>query len=219
MPSASDASAFDRDASDTPTYVDTPYGLITASGTRFHVRKADVEAFADAVLDYVSLEQLVQWAERWRRVPDAAAAWALPALLWTQPPLTAALVTLAGYAVLHLVGPSVVSTWGARALRWLDHAVVQGLVYVGVLSALAAAEQYVALGVGLAGFVLVRWGLLAWASRPLLRPAWRVLYTLPVPDQILRALIVRVAVNHHLPMPELDRMRRDIAENMPSDPA
>jgi hypothetical protein len=76
--------------------------------------------------------------------------------------------------------------------------------------------MYAAVGVGLGGFVLLRWGVLEWASGYLIRPLRRALYPLPVADQVLRGLIVRVALKHRLSLPQVDDITEDILENLRS---
>jgi hypothetical protein len=38
------------------------------------------------------------------------------------------------------------------------------------------------------------------------------MYPLPVPDQVLRGLIVRTALKHRLELPQLDEMAREMME-------
>jgi hypothetical protein len=65
---------------------------------------------------------------------------------------------------------------------------------------------------GLTGFVLLRWGLVERALNPLVRPALRALYALPLSDQVLRAFVIRLALNRRLSLPQLDAMQKDILE-------
>jgi hypothetical protein len=106
----------------------------------------------------------------------------------------------------------VISETAVRVADWLDIPVVQGLYYVFVLSALAAQGRYTALAIGLVGFILLRWGLIERALKPLMQPLLRALYTLPLPDQILRALIIRMALNRRQSLPQLDAMQQDILD-------
>lgn len=197
----------------TATYIDTPYGILTASGRRYHVTEEDVEDYAGPVLEHVSLEQLLQWADVWLGSATTIALWALPLLLWGVSPTWGGASAVGLYVVWRAASPALPSLMGVRVLSWLDHVLVQGLYYVLVLSALAAAQQYLAVGIGLAGFVLLRWGLVQWAFGYLLNPLSRVLYPLPVADQVLRGLIVRVALKHRLSLPHLDEITRDILKN------
>ena len=101
-----------------------------------------------------------------------------------------------------------------RAVSALDHVLAQALYYVVAMSAVAAAEMYAALGAGLLGFVLLRWGVLEWAAGYVVRPLRRALYPLPVADQVLRGLIVRVALKHRLSLPQVDDITKDILDNL-----
>jgi hypothetical protein len=193
-------------------YVDTPYGIFTAEGIWFHIREEGLRTYAAALLEDLSLEQLLQWAALWMRSPQIVTLWLLPVALWFLPPVAAALLVPGLFMTWRVLSPSVMSETAVRMADWLDVAVVQGLYYVFVLSALAAQGRYAALAIGLIGFILLRWGLIERALKPLMQPLLRALYTLPLPDQILRALIIRMALNRRQPLPQLDAMQQDILD-------
>lgn len=193
-------------------YVDTPYGIFTAEGIWFHIREEGLRTYAAALLEDISLEQLLQWAALWMRSPQIVTLWLLPVALWFLPPVAAALLVPGLFMTWRVLSPSVMSETAVRMADWLDVAVVQGLYYVFVLSALAAQGRYAALAIGLIGFILLRWGLIERALKPLMQPLLRALYTLPLPDQILRALIIRMALNRRQPLPQLDAMQQDILD-------
>ncbi|MFP4227801.1 MAG: hypothetical protein ACLFTE_03130 [Salinivenus sp.] len=198
---------------DGPAYVDTPYGMVTASGQWYHIPEADVREYAGEVLEHVSLDQLLRWADVWGRSPRTLTAWLLPLLLWGLPvgwAVASALGVFVGWA---LVSPGLPTLLGARVGTVLDYGIIQALYYVFTLSVFAAQDHLWAVGVGLAGFVLLRWGVLQWALRPVLRPVWRRLYPLPITDQVLRGLIVRVALKHRLALPQVDAITKDIMDN------
>lgn len=193
-----------------PTFVDTPYGIFTEAGVWFHTTEDDLRAYAGPVLEQVPIETLLSWAGRWMRLPRILTLWALPLVLLVAPPAYAVLVALLLFAGLKVVSPSVVSTWVARALPTLNSAPVQGGCYVFVLSILAAQDAFVAVGVGLVGFMLLRWGLVGRVLDPLLRPALRKIYPLSLSDQVLRAFVIRVALARKLSLPQLDVMEREM---------
>lgn len=200
------------DLQDDAAFVDTPYGIFTAEGVWFHIRESGLREYAADLLDEISLEQLLQWAALWMRSPQIITLWALPVGLWLLPPLGAALLGVGLFVAWKVASPSIVSETMARIADRLDIAVVQGLYYVFVLSLLAAQGRYAALVIGLVGFVLLRWGLVERALNPLIQPALRAMYTLPLSDQVLRAFIIRLALNRRLPLPQLDAMQKDILD-------
>lgn len=83
-------------------------------------------------------------------------------------------------------------------------------LYVIALSLLARQGHYAAVWTGLAGMIALRWSMVEKATYPLLKLIWRALYPLPIPDQVLRAFIIRAAVSHHLPLEEVDRIEEEI---------
>lgn len=196
-----------------PTYVDTPYGMMTAAGRWYHIPEDDVREYAGAVLDHVSLQQLLEWADAWIDSPRILVLWALPLLLWGLPVGWAAVVAVILYVGWALLSPALPSIGAVRVASGLGHAIVQGLYYVLTMSVLAANEQYAAVGVGLAAFILFRWGIVEWAFRWGLRPLRRMVYPLPVTDQVLRALIVRAALKYRVSVPQVDALTSDILEN------
>lgn len=193
-------------------YVDTPYGIFTAEGVWFHIREEALSEYAAPILDDVSVGQLLLWAALWMRSPQIIVLWVLPVTLWLFPPLPAALFAFGLFVGWTVLGPSMVSEIAVRVVDKLDTVVVQGLYYVFVLSVLAAQEQYAALVIGLVGFMLLRWGLIERAVMPLLRPLLRTLYPLPLSDQVLRAFIVRIAMNRRRSLPVLDAMQQEMLD-------
>lgn len=196
-----------------PAYVDTPYGIMTAAGRWYHIPEEDVREYAGAVLDHVSLDRLVQWADTWMDSPRIVTLWVVPLLLWALP-----LGWAVGGAILLYVGwvlasPALPSVGAVRAASGLSHTLVQGGYYAITLSYLASTEQYAAVGTGLAVFVLFRWGIVGWAFGAVLRPLRRRLYPLPATDQVLRGLIVRAALKYRVSVPQVDAITSDILEN------
>lgn len=205
-PSASDADVG-------PSFVDTPYGILTASGEWYHVTEEDLRAYAGDVFDHVSLETLLEWADIWIRSARALTLWALPALLWVLPPLAAAASALGLYVGWKAFSPAMTNVTAVKMMGWMENVALQGLYYVFTLSLIAATGAHAATVVGLAGFILLRFGAVQWALLPALRPLWRMLYPLPAADQVLRSLIIRVALKHRLELSHLDTMTREILDN------
>lgn len=201
---------------DTPTsrILETPQGIFTASGVWFATTREAVERYAGGVLEHESLERLIERADVWLRSPETITVWLLPIFMLVIDPLPAALAATTVYVAWKVLGPSAVSRWFERVLAAGDLVWLQGAYYVGILSYFAASGQYAAVWVGLAGFIVVRWGLLSRAAVPLVKPMQRSLYDLPIPDQILRGFIIRTAMAHRLSLPQLHRIEKQIAETL-----
>lgn len=191
-------------------FLDTPGGLLTASGVHFRTTRALLEAYAGSVLERVPLATLVHRAEVWLRSGQTAALWVLALLLPFVSPLAAVLFALTVYVGWETLGPAFVSRRVVGVFRVLEQPVVQGLFYVVVLSTLGAQGRLGALAVGLAGFILVRWQILPVLLGPLVRLLRRPLFTLPAPDQVLRAFVLRAALRHNVELPQLEALKRDL---------
>jgi len=201
-------------SSSSPPYVDTPYGILTEGGRWYHVTEENVQEYAGAVLDHVSLEQLLQWADTWVDSARPVVLWCLPLMLWALPPVWALVGAIGLFVGWALLSPALPSLLAVRTVSGLEHVLAQALFYVFAMSAFAAAEMYAAVGVGLAGFILLRWGIWEWAVGYVVRPIQRLLYPLPVADQVLRGLIVRVALKYRLSVPQVDDITKDILDNL-----
>ncbi|GAB5535750.1 MAG: hypothetical protein Rubg2KO_19990 [Rubricoccaceae bacterium] len=177
-----------------PAYIDTPAGILSASGVRYSTTKALLDDYAEPVFDRVPFETLLRWAEAWQSSPPAVAGLVLLLLLVVSSwpiALVAALLTYGAWAV---ASPGMATPTGASALRWLGHPVFQGLLFIGGLSMLAASGQMAETWTGIAGFVALRLGGVQALLKPVISPILDRLYSLPVPDQILRSVIFRTAV-------------------------
>ncbi len=201
-----------RPTREVPAYVDTPGGIIAADGMRFHTTERLLREYAGPVLDAVGLPTLVRRAGVWLRTPQTLAVILLPFLLLVVDWWWAAALTFVVYALWTVGAPGVVVPSLARVARILEHPVLQGLLYVGVLSALAAAGRYGAVWTGVAGFVALRLGLVEALLRPILRPALRHLYPLPPADQALRSLIIRAALRRGVTLPEVEPIEASVRE-------
>lgn len=190
-------------------------GIFTERGIWFHVPEDALRSYAGDVLDAVSMDKIVEWASVWLRSPRILTLWLLPAILWSTASQGWSPAVGAGIAVtVHLAwtvaGPSMVSTKLAPVFGWMENVLAQALIYVFALSALAAAGAQVETVIGLTGFVALRYGLVDRAASFLTKPIRSAMYDLPLPDQIFRAFLIRIALNHRLPLPQVD----DIASEM-----
>ena len=191
-------------------YADTPLGLVSAGGLRFRTTEPLLRDYAGGVLDAVGLDVLVRRTETWVDSPRTAATLALPLALALAPWWAAVAVALLVYALWTLAAPSLASPRMARLFAWLEHPAVQGLLYIGVMSAFAARGDTAAALTGLLGFVALRLGAVGAVVGRALRPVTDRIFALPVPDQTLRALIVREAFARGIELDELGEISRRV---------
>lgn len=193
-------------------YVATQKGIFTETGTWFAATEESIKRYAAGVLAVRPLSRLLADADVWLRSPMIAALWSLLVFLMVLPPVVALMAALTMYVGWGIVGPSFVSRMGARLFRLLDMVLLQALAYIVLLSLLAGAGAMGGVWIGLGGFIALRWGIVQRLVDPLLRPIHRSLYALPVPDQILRAFIVRTALKHRIDVPQIREIERSIRD-------
>lgn len=200
-------------ASDASTYVNTPHGMVTTAGRWYHIPEAAAEEYAGAVLDHVSLDTLLRWADVWIESPRTVTLWMVPVLLWAMPNGWAVAGAVGGYLAWLLLSPAMPWIGAVRMVDRLSNVLLQGAYYGLVLSALAVAGHGGAVGIGLGAFVLLRWGVVDGAGRAVRQGLHRWLYPLPVTDQVLRALIVRAALTYRVSVPQVEALTNDILAN------
>lgn len=201
-----------RPAREAPAYVDTPAGLLSADGTHYRTTEPLLREYAGPVLEAVGLGTLLERAGVWLRSPQTLAVVLLPALLWVLPWWAAAGLALVLYALWAAVAPGIASPAAAPVLKVVESPIVQGLLYVGVLSAFAAAGRFGAVWTGVAGFVAFRLGLVEALLRPVVAAIQGSLHPLPPADQTLRTLIVREALRCGVQLPGIEAIEERVRQ-------
>ncbi|MDE2732077.1 MAG: hypothetical protein OXM02_01095 [Bacteroidota bacterium] len=193
-------------------YVDTPKGIFTDAGYWYRTRESMLINYAEEVFERETLGCLLAKSDSWLRSPETLALWLLPALLIAAGPIQAVLTTLGFYLVWKIVSPAVVSRRLLPLVRLLETVLLQALWYVWVMVEAARAGQYVVLAIGLSGFIVIRWGILSYLMRPVIKWLWQSMYRMPVADHVLRAFIIRSALRHGITLRDFADTERQIAE-------
>ena len=196
------------------TYIDTPRGIFTDAGNWFRTREAWIADYAKGVIDRESLGMLLAAAEIWIRSPQTLALWLLLPFMFLMPPHWTVLCCIGVFVIWQIVSPALVSRTALPVLKVMDLVVVQGFAFILVLSVAAAQSQFYIVGISLAAFIILRWGLLELALRPILGPVLRRQYRLPVADHILRSLIIRSALHYGVTLEDFSEIERDIVRGL-----
>jgi voltage-gated potassium channel Kch len=189
-----------------------PAGLLSSGGYWYQATIGDLYEYAGMVFEYVPMTKLIEYSDHWLESAKTLVLWALPVLLLTCSPLQAALAALGLYVMWESFSPAAVSFALVKVFRFMGHVYLQGLYYVFMMSVLAATGRMTAMWVGLAGFLLFRFGIIGLLFGRITRRIQRFLFTLPLPDQVLRAFIHRAALKHRVSLPRLERMERRILQ-------
>lgn len=189
-----------------PPYIDTPAGILSGGGVHFRTTEASLEQYAGPLLAKEKLTTFIRRAEAWLEAPRTLAIVTLPLWLAVLPWPVALLAIAATYALAALALPAAASRAGAAVVRVLAIPGVQAIWLLVALTALASWGQSAAVWAGLGAFVVLRVGLAERLAGPLLAKAQARLYPLPLPDQVLRAFLVRGALRHGVSLPGLDEI-------------
>lgn len=190
-----------------PTFLDTPLGILTVGGMLFSTTVPLLREYAGRVLDYVSVEELISRAVTWLRFPSALFLWTLVLGLLTVTPGAAIATAVLVYVLAAVFSPPLAGRLTAGVARVIDMAGVQITLYVAVLSYLGYRDELVAVGVGLAGFILLRWRILGFVLGPIVRFFRGFISKLSAPDQALRAAVLHAAVQHRVPLDHIKEIR------------
>ncbi|WP_457653648.1 hypothetical protein [Rhodocaloribacter sp.] len=172
----------------------------------------DLFEYAELVFEFVPTLKLLEYADSWLESPRTVTIWVLPVLLLMLPPLQAALAGLGLFLLWETFSPAMVSLALAKVFRVLERVYLQGIYYVFMMSVLAASGRMAAMWVGLAGFVLIRTGIVWFLTAFVTARIHRALFALPLPDQVLRAFIHRAALKYRVALPDLEGMERQILQ-------
>lgn len=195
-----------------PTFVDTPRGIFTSGGIWFHTQEAALREYAGGVLHHVPLPRLLGMAETWLRSGETFVLWLLPALLFQ--PVSGVIIALVLYVAWKSLLPVMVTRPAVYVFSHLERVFLQAAYYIILLSLYANSGNLAAVWIGLAGFILVRWQIIPRLFELLLRPIWRWMYKAPLADQVLHALIIRMAIKYNIRLQDLDRIESQFRDTL-----
>ncbi len=197
-----------------PTWVELPEGILTADGVWYHTKEEDLRSFAPEVIEHYGISVLLGRSDSWVKLPTTTTLFALLLFLLVVPPWLAAVYALAVFLLLSLMSPFVVFFGLIPTVSRLNHPIAQGLVYIAVLSYLAASTQMAALAVGLIGFVILRLQFLARMISPLSVRFYKSMSPLSAPDLILRNVLIRASLKHGYDAGGLAKMQERMLDIM-----
>ena len=172
-------------------FLETKLGIVTQTGEWFHTTSEHIESFVPGLLEQISLEELIKEAHAWVKSADSLSLILLYLLLFLINPWLAAVISLAfHWAWYHYKSGFVVGGAGS-ILRLINSDSFLFVVAFLSLSVLGFQQQYVATGIGILFFFLMKPGFL--------RSAWQKINTtksgaLTPNDQVLKMVIIKRAI-------------------------
>lgn len=193
-------------------FVEMPGGVFTSDGIWYHTTVRDLESYAPDIIKKLGLQTLFQKAGDWSRLPVTLTVWALPCLLLILSPIPAVLASIFLFLMMSYLAPNVVVYGLIGSIRFMNHPMVQGLLFVMAMSYFASSGEMVAVGCEVVGFILLRWQVLTALIEFVLKKARP--NQIPIHDRILKNVLVSASRKYAAPLLEIDRMEKRMIEIM-----
>ncbi|MFU8858812.1 MAG: hypothetical protein ACNA8K_00175 [Cyclonatronaceae bacterium] len=191
-------------------YIETPVGIFTPAGNWFHTSGEAVEQFVPGLLNRKPLSELIRDAEVWIRSADNLSILLLLILLVTSGLVPAITVTAVFLPLWHIAKSGAFSRLITVFLRLIDIEIVLLLLAVGPLSWLGMEGFYYELLAGLAGFIILKFGL----YRRFIDYLYELLNggAIPLNDRLFRMVLVKHAMAFGIRTDEVAEMDKNIRE-------
>lgn len=191
-------------------FVDTGRFIVTGHGTVYRATESSLTEYAPGLLDRVPLEALLRDSDQWLRLPVNLSLWFLPVGLIEGGPWLGAGGMISVYLATAVLSPAGVSLYFLPVARLLDRVSLQAIYFIVTLSLLAQGGRLPEMWTGVGGFVALRWSLLSRALLPIVDRSTGYLYRMPVPDQVLRAIVIKYAIRFGVSIPSLSDIEDDV---------
>jgi hypothetical protein len=195
-------------------FVETKLGIVTQTGDWFHTTTEHIESFAPGLLDQVPLETLIKEAQAWVRSAGSLSLILLYGLLfWINPWIAAGIVLVFHWFWYHKKSALVIRSAG-KLLRFVNSNGLLFIVAFFSLSVLGFQQEYVATGIGIFFFFVMKPGLL--------RKVWDKLAQslssdgLTLNDRVLKMVIIKHAMYEDTApskVREMEERFKDLAMN------
>ena len=191
-------------------FAETQMGIVTRHGDWFHITSEQIENFVPGLLDTVELYTLVRAAQAWVKSADSLSMILLLVLLFLVHPLIAAGLTLLFHLAWYLSKSSIVSISLNSFFDLLYKDGTQLIFSLVFISYLGLIGNYLAVGIGLLFFFILKLGLL--------KRVWDKLYNsfsdavLSLNDRVMKMVIINFAIAEDVAPDEIKQMEKRIRE-------
>lgn len=190
-------------------FVETKLGIVTQTGHWFHITSDQIEQFVPGLLEHYSLDKLISDAHAWVRSADSLALTLLYILLLFVDPILAAIITLTFHWFWYNFKSSFVNRYLGLLFSYMNKDAYLMLISLAALSYFGIEGEFLALGIGLLYFFLLKLGVLNWAWN---RLADAGKSDLSLNDRVLKMILVKYAMNEDLAPPEVQEMEKKLNE-------
>lgn len=191
-------------------YAETQMGIVTRYGDWFHTTAEHIDEFVPGLLERVELYELVRAAQAWVKSADSISMILLLILLLLLNPVVAVLIIIVFHGFWYFNKSSFVTVSLNGLMDFLYKDGTQLVTSLVVLSYLGIMDHYLAAGLGLLFFFILKLGLL--------RKVWDSgIFTnneapLTLNDRVMKMVIIRFSIGEGLAPEKVQQMERRIAE-------
>lgn len=190
-------------------FLETQLGIVTRTGDWFHITSDQIEDFIPGLLDKRPLDNLVEEAIAWVRSADSLALTILLVLLLFVHPLLAAAIAIAFHFFWYRLKSAMVTIYLGKVLKFLNSDGYLLITSLVIISAVGMIGEYMAAGVGLVFFFLMKLGLL---KRLWDKIDQGVDKKLTLNDRVFKMILVKYGMHYNLNSSEVQQMEDKIVE-------
>ena len=190
-------------------FLETQLGIVTRTGDWFHITTDQIKQFVPGLLEKRPLDKLVEEAIAWVRSADSLSLTLLLVLLLVIHPIFALTIAMAFHFLWYRSKSAFVTVYLGKVLKLLNtdgYLLITSLV---IISALGMTGQYLAAGIGLVFFFLMKLGLL---KRLWDKIDQDVDKKLTLNDRVFKMILVKYGMHYNLQPSEVQQMEDKFVE-------
>ncbi|MDZ7682263.1 MAG: hypothetical protein U5J63_11275 [Fodinibius sp.] len=190
-------------------FLETKLGIITRTGDWFHTTSDQIEEFVPGLLEERPLDKLVEEAIAWVRSADSLALTILLGLLLFIHPILAATIAIAFHFFWYRSKSAFVTIYLGKLLKLMNKDGYLLITSLVIISLVGMDGQYLAAGVGLVFFFLMKLGLL--------KRLWDKIdegvdKKLPLNDRVFKMILVKYGMHYDLAPTRVEQMEDRFVE-------
>lgn len=191
-------------------FAETQMGIVTRFGDWFHTTADYIEEFVPGLLEEVNLEELVRAAQAWVKSADSLSMILLLLLLLFVNPIISAIVAIIFHALWYFNKSSFVAISLNTFMEYLYKDGTQLIASLVIISYLGVMGNYLAAGIGLLFFFILKLGLL--------RKLWDKIFqlqdeiALTLNDRVMKMVILRFSMRENVTPDNIQQMEEQIAD-------
>jgi len=190
-------------------FLETQLGIVTRTGDWFHATSDQIEKFVPGLLDKRPLDKLVEEAVAWVRSADSLALTILLVLLLFIHPVLAATTAIAFHFFWYRSKSAFVTIFLGKVLKFMNKDGYLLMTSLVIISLVGMDGQYLAAGIGLVFFFLMKLGLL--------KRLWDKIdegvdKKLSLNDRVFKMILVKYGMYYDLAPNQVEKMEDKIVE-------